>query len=126
MDRPTVLIVDDHAGFRAFAREVLALADFEVVAEVADGASALVAMDRSAPAVVLLDIRLPDMDGFAVAKVLAERADPPTVILVSSRDSIDFGRRIEAAGVAGFISKSRLSPDTLHAVLARTQEEQAP
>lgn len=123
MDRPTVLIVDDHAGFRAFARDVLVLADWEVVAEVADGASALAAMERSTPAVVLLDIRLPDMDGFAVAKVLAERADPPTVILVSSRDAIDFGRRIEASGVAGFISKSRLSPDTLHAILARTQEE---
>ncbi len=126
MDRPTVLIVDDHAGFRAFARDLLELADFEVVAEAADGASALAAMERSAPAVVLLDIRLPDMDGFAVAKVLAERSDPPIVILVSSRDAIDFGRRIEASGVAGFISKSRLSPDTLHAILAGTQEEKAP
>jgi CheY-like chemotaxis protein len=126
MDRPTALIVDDHAGFRAIARDLLTVAGLDVVAEAADGASALHAFDRHAPAVVLLDIRLPDMDGFAVARALAGRPAPPVVVLVSSRDAADFGRRVAMAGVAGFISKSRLSPDTLHAILGGTREETAP
>ena len=123
MDRPTVLIVDDHDGFRAYARDLLAMADFEVVAEAADGRAALLQARRLRPMVVLLDVRLPDMDGFAVARELRRRALPPTVVLVSTRDAADYGRRVAESGAAGFISKSRLSGDTLRAILRDEAKE---
>jgi DNA-binding NarL/FixJ family response regulator len=80
----TVLIVDDHAPFRALARALLQLEDFEVVGEAADALSALDAVRRLRPNVVLLDIQLPDLDGFEVAHRLAQTADPPAIVLVSS------------------------------------------
>lgn len=123
MDRPTVLIVDDHAGFRASARILLADAGFEVVAEAADGRSALAQAGRLHPEVVLLDIQLPDIDGFLVAKELVHAAWSPAVVLVSTRDAVDYGRRLAGSGATGFISKSRLSGDTLRAMLRRPTKE---
>jgi CheY-like chemotaxis protein len=64
----TVLIVDDHAPFRAVARALLQLEGFEVVGEAADALSALEAVGRLRPDVVVLDIQLPDLDGFEVAR----------------------------------------------------------
>jgi len=117
MRRPTVLIVDDHDGFRTFTRDLLSMAGFDVVAEAADGRAALTHALRVRPAVVLLDVQLPDLDGFAVAHELLKGPAPPTVVLVSTRDAGDYGRRIEDSGAAGFITKSRLSGDTLRAIL---------
>ncbi len=114
---PTVLIVDDHDGFRAFARDLLQMAGFDVVAEAADGRAALDQVPRFRPAVVLLDVQLPDLDGFAVAHELLQGPGPPAVVLVSTRDAADYGRRIKTSGAAGFITKSRLSGDTLQAIL---------
>ena len=68
----TVLIVDDHAGFRGFARRLLEADGFTVVGEAGDGTSALAAVDDQRPEIVLLDVVLPDIDGFAVAERLAE------------------------------------------------------
>lgn len=122
MSRPTVLIVDDHDGFRAHARDLLSLSDFDVVAEAADGQAALDQVSRLRPTVVLLDVRLPGIDGFAVARELASLPSPPVVVLVSTRDAADYGRRIAASGAAGFISKSLLTGDTLQAILRATKE----
>ena len=113
MDRPTVLIVDDHAGFREHARVLLTAAGFEVVADAADGRAALDRAGRFHPAI----------DGFAVARELVERPSPPAVVLVSTRDAGDYGRRLSDSGAVGFISKSRLSGDTLHAVLRSSAKE---
>ena len=104
----SVLIVDDHAPFRAVARELLEHAGYVVAGEAADASQALAAADSAAPDVVLLDVQLPDRDGFAVAKALRERGDP-VVVLVSSRDAEDYGTKIETCGARGFIPKSRLS-----------------
>ena len=82
----TVLVVDDHADFRSAARSLLQAEGFEVVGEAATGADALLASARLRPDAVLLDVRLPDTDGLSVAEQLAARADPPAVVLVSSRD----------------------------------------
>jgi DNA-binding NarL/FixJ family response regulator len=123
MERPTVLIVDDHAGFRASARILLVDAGFEVVAEAADGRSALGQAGRLHPEIVLLDIQLPDMDGFVVAKELAHGSWSPAVVLVSTRDAVDYGRRLTESSATGFISKSRLSGDTLRAMLRRPTKE---
>jgi DNA-binding NarL/FixJ family response regulator len=112
----TVLIVDDHAGFRTRARAVLEAAGFDVVGEAGDGASAIAEAGRLRPDVVLLDIRLPDLDGFDVARRLVQK-HAPVVVLVSSRDASDYGTRIEQSPAAGFIPKAELSGAALEALL---------
>jgi DNA-binding NarL/FixJ family response regulator len=113
----SVLIVDDHPGFRAQARALLAAAGYEVVGEAADGASGVrVAMDVS-PEVVLLDVQLPDVTGFELVGRMRGRPDPPAIILISSRDACDYGSRISRCGAQGFITKAELSGRTLAAVL---------
>jgi DNA-binding NarL/FixJ family response regulator len=113
----TVLIVDDHAAFRASARRLLEREGFDVVGEAADGETALALVDALEPELVLLDIVLPDTSGFDVAARLAER--PPTVVLTSSREESDFGPRLQNAPAAGFVSKDRLSGDTIRSLLER-------
>jgi DNA-binding NarL/FixJ family response regulator len=123
MDRPTVLIVDDHAGFRAHARELLASGGFEIVAEAADGRTAIELTGRLDPTMVLLDVQLPDLDGFAVAREIVDGPSAAAVVLVSTRDAADYGRRPTDCGAVGFISKSRLSGDTLRAILRESAKE---
>jgi DNA-binding NarL/FixJ family response regulator len=114
--RKRVLIVDDHQPFRAVARELLEGAGFVVSGEAADAAEALAAVAAEPPDAVLLDVQLPDGDGFALATALAV-ADGPAVVLVSSRDADDYGRRVAACGARGFIPKSKLSAATVAALL---------
>jgi CheY-like chemotaxis protein len=109
----TVLIVDDHPSFRAAARALVEGAGYEVVAEAADGSSALAAIERHAPGCVLLDVQLPDADGFAVANEIAARDDPPAVVMTSSRAAADFGRLIAGSPIRGFITKEQLSASAL-------------
>ena len=111
-----VLIVDDHQPFRAVARALLECAGYIVTGEAADGAEALAAVAAHAPDAVLLDVQLPDLDGFAVATELAA-ANGPAVVLISSRDADDYGRRVAACGARGFIPKSKLSAATIAALL---------
>ena len=108
-----MVIVDDHAGFRSSAKALLEAAGFEVVGEAEDGVSALAAVDRLHPRVVLLDIQLPDIDGFAVAERLASWAHPPAVVLISSRDARSYGPRLARAPARGFLSKADLSGEAL-------------
>jgi DNA-binding NarL/FixJ family response regulator len=114
--RPTVLIVDDHAAFRASARALLEAEGFEVVGEAADGAGAVAAVAALRPKIVLLDIQLPDVDGLAVAQQLAAAPDAPAVVLISSRDAATYGPRLQGTPVRGFIPKSGLSGEALAAL----------
>ena len=116
--RTRVLIVDDHDGFRASARALLEAEGFAVVGEAADGIGALTAVDRLRPDVVLLDVQLPDLDGFAVAERLAAAPDSPRVVLISSRDAGAYGPRVQAAGALGFLTKRELSGASLAALVA--------
>jgi DNA-binding NarL/FixJ family response regulator len=109
------IVVDDHAAFRASARRLLELTGYHVVAEAGDGASGLSLARDLEPELVLLDVALPDMSGFDVADALA--AGPSAVVLVSSRDPADLGRRVRDSGAAGFISKEQLSEETLRSLL---------
>jgi DNA-binding NarL/FixJ family response regulator len=112
----SVLIVDDHASFRDAARLLLEGAGFEVVGESEDAAGALEAATRLEPAIVLLDIGLPDGDGFEVAERLARNDDPPVVILISSREVAWYRRRLADSPARGFIAKGELSAGAVEAL----------
>jgi DNA-binding NarL/FixJ family response regulator len=116
---PRVLIVDDHPSFRASARVLLEAEGFDVIGEAGDGASAIAEAKRLHPEVVLLDVQLPDTDGFDIAARLAQLGgDVPAVILVSSRDSSDFGPLVSRCGACGFVPKAELSGDRVQQLLA--------
>jgi DNA-binding NarL/FixJ family response regulator len=112
-----VLIVDDHPPFRELARSLLQRAGFTVVGDAGDGAAAVDASRRLRPDVVLLDVQLPDMDGFDVARALADQDQPPVVVLTSSRDSTAYRRRLAGSTARGFIAKAELSGAALSALI---------
>ena len=114
----TILIVDDHAGFRVQARALLEADGFVVVGEAGDGASGLAAARSLRPDLVLLDVGLPDVEGFEVARALAAEGPPPFVILTSTREARDFGPRLHGSGVLGFIPKDQLSGVAIRALNA--------
>ena len=109
----TVLIVDDHPSFRASARRMLEADGYEVVGEAADGTSAIDATRELQPDLVLLDIRLPDVDGFQVAERLAANGAAPAIVLTSSRDRSDFGSELDFGPAHGFIPKSELTAEAI-------------
>jgi DNA-binding NarL/FixJ family response regulator len=112
-----ILIVDDHPSFRATARLLLEAEGFDVVGEAADGAGALERARELGPDVVLLDVQLPDEDGFSVARTLCRDGARMRVILVSSRDEADYGSLVGDCGAAGFIAKGDLTGRALAALL---------
>jgi DNA-binding NarL/FixJ family response regulator len=113
----TILIVDDHPSFRASARMLLEAEGFDVVGEAQDGLSAIAAARELRPEVVLLDVQLPDIDGFEVASRLRAERDAPAIVLVSSRDGSDFGSLVADSGACGFIAKAELSGERISALL---------
>lgn len=116
--RTDVLVVDDHAGFRRLARRMLESAGF-TVAEAADGAAAAGAARTLRPRLVLLDIQLPDTDGFALARQLSGTHPDQVIVLTSGRDPADFGGRVESAPAAGFVAKERVSASVIRSFLVR-------
>jgi CheY-like chemotaxis protein len=104
-----VLIVDDHPAFRAAARRLLELEGYDVVGEAEDGLSALAAARTLRPDFILLDVQLPDLDGFEVAQQLSGDEDPPAVVLTSSRDRSDYGPCLATTPACGFLPKAELS-----------------
>ena len=112
-----VLIVDDHPSFRASARRMLESEGFEVVAEAGSGAEALEAANTWNPELVLLDVHLPDVQGFDVAERLTMNGSAPAIVLTSSRDLADLGPVRDRCDVRGFIPKAELSGAALEALL---------
>jgi two-component system response regulator EvgA len=112
-----VLIVDDHPSFRGFAAKLLQVGGFEIVGEADDGSSGLAAARRLKPELVLVDVLLPDISGFAVAEALAGDSYRPLVVLVSSRRASDLGASLDESPADGFITKSDLTAETLAAVV---------
>ena len=117
MTGATLLLVDDHPTFRARARALLEAVGFDVVGEAASGEEALREAERLHPQVVLVDVVLPDFDGFVVCECLAAYEPPPTVVLTSSRDAAAYRQRIRHSSARGFIAKRDLTGATLAAVL---------
>jgi DNA-binding NarL/FixJ family response regulator len=103
-----ILIVDDHAGFRASARRMLESGGFDVVGEADDGAAALEAVQDLAPDLVLLDVQLPDASGIDLATHLSANGGA-AVILTSSRPSDQLGPDLTSSGALGFIPKDELT-----------------
>lgn len=114
----SLLIVDDHAAFRAFISQMLSAEGFDVAGEVPDGESAVAAVRDLRPDAVLLDIQLPGIDGFEVARRIAQIECGPRVVLTSMRAASAYGQRITESPVTGFLPKEQLSGAALAALLA--------
>lgn len=117
MDAPDLLLVDDHEGFRACARLLLEREGYHVVAEAGDGLSAVDRARELHPQIALVDVYLPDIDGFEVASRMARLDQPPAVVLTSSHDRSDFDRLVPASGARGFIPKDELSREAIQELL---------
>ena len=115
---PTVLIVDDHAAFRAVARALLEADGYEVVGEASDGRAGLDAVALLQPDVVLLDVRLPDGDGFQVADRLTSNGCTSAVVGTSSSDDPLYPERATSSGARGFGAKHDVSGAALDRLLA--------
>lgn len=113
-----MLIVDDNAAFRTAARAVLEAGGYRVVAEAGSGAAALAQAASVQPDVVLLDIGLPDMDGFSVCRELRVAVPAAVIVLCSVRDADQYSEAISRSSAAGFLPKARLSVAALSMVIA--------
>ena len=118
MDR-SVLLVDDHAGFRAEARATLEADRYDVIGEAASGGAAVAEAARLKPDIVLLDIGLPDGSGLDLVGRIRTAAPGARVVLISSRQAADYGARLAGAGADGFLDKAALTPSALHDLLER-------
>jgi DNA-binding NarL/FixJ family response regulator len=115
-----VLIIDDNTPFRAAARQLLEREGFVVVAEAGDGATGLREAEEHRPDLAVVDVQLPDSDGFEVAEQLCGLEVAPRVSLVSSLDGADFGALVAGSPALGFIPKAELSASAIEALLAPT------
>lgn len=113
----TILIIDDDPRFRTQAGELLEADGFVVIGQAVDGASGLEAAQSLRPDFVLIDIGLPDVQGFEVARDLAIDGPPPLVVLTSSRDARAYGRRLTNVECLGFIPKERVSGAAIRALV---------
>ena len=113
----SVLIVDDHAGFRGHARRLLECEGYDVVGEAADCHSGLDAVRKIGPELVLVDVYLPDADGFELASRIRALPDPPSVVLTSSRDGAELEPCVRESGARGFVPKSDLCREAIDELL---------
>ncbi|MEA2125265.1 MAG: hypothetical protein QOI80_2047 [Solirubrobacteraceae bacterium] len=117
----TLFIVDDHPAFRRAVRRTLTAGGFEVVGEAGGVRAARDALDGNnglKPRVVLLDVHLPDGDGFEIAQWLSGQDDPPLVVMTSDGEAEDLEELALRSGARAFVEKTRLTARTLSAALA--------
>jgi DNA-binding NarL/FixJ family response regulator len=117
----SLVVVDDDPGFRSLARTLLAAGGFEVVGEAGDAAEAVALVARLRPQAVLVDVGLPDTDGLTLTAHLRTSDPSPDVVVMSGREAVDYGPRVERSGALGFITKLDLTAETLHELLDRAR-----
>jgi DNA-binding NarL/FixJ family response regulator len=120
-DSMTLFIVDDHPAFRRAVRRTLTAGGFDVVGEAAGvqaARDALDGLDALKPRVVLLDVNLPDGDGFEIAEWLRGQENPPMVVMTSDGEAEDLEELALRSGALAFVEKARLTARTLSAALA--------
>ena len=105
-----VVVVDDQPGFRKMAIAMLEKDPiFEVVGEAEDGAIAVEIVEKLSPDVVLMDIQMPNMNGFEAARIIQCRDAPPKVILTSMNEDREYLRLASEVGAAAFVPKRELT-----------------
>lgn len=124
MERTRVVIADDESVIRTDLREMLTNLNYLVVGEAGDGKSAVQTARELKPDVVIMDIKMPDLDGIEAAKILTQEQIAPVLLLTaySQRDLVD---RAKEAGVVGYLVKPFREQEILPAIeiaLARFQE----
>ena len=116
-DTVRVLLVDDDALVRSGLRMMLAGAErIEVVGEADDGRGVLGAVDLHRPDVVLMDIRMPQLDGIAATRLLRAQPDPPAVVVLTTFDADELVLRALRAGAAGFLLKDTPPAEIVRAI----------
>jgi DNA-binding NarL/FixJ family response regulator len=114
-----VVVVDDHELLRAGTRRILDEASgFTVVGEADDGGSAIAVIDRTDPDVVLVDIRLPSINGIDLARQIVEDHPATTVLILSAYDDEHYVRAALAAGVSGYLLKTTPSDELVRTIRA--------
>jgi DNA-binding NarL/FixJ family response regulator len=116
----TVLTVDDQPVFLAAARQLIASTPgFALAGEAASGLEAIAAVERLRPDLVLLDARMPGLDGVETARRLAAAGSRAVVVLVTGNELEDLQAVAERSSAAALVSKERLSPSVLRDLWAR-------
>src|SRR5690349_20002511 len=113
-----VVLIDDDQRFRATARRALEAEGVQIVAELASGKQALATVQECYPDVVLVDVRMPGIDGVEVARRLQGKVGTTVVILMSTLD-VDHGRLPAEVVAAGYLPKDELSLTAISELLAR-------
>ena len=116
--RPRIVIVDDDPSFLATVRLLLEAEGFAVVGEALTGVDGVAAAAELEPDIVLVDVNLPDIDGFEVVERLADGRAAPPMVLTSIRSAGDFGDLIDASRADAFITKAEISGEALAEILA--------
>jgi two-component system, NarL family, invasion response regulator UvrY len=112
-----VLVVDDQVVFRQVAHEVIDATDeFELLGEAASGAHALIAMTELAPDLVLLDVRMPDMDGIETAARLHAQDPGPVIVLITVEEAPNLPAGLSSCGAAELVRKQDFGPALLRRV----------
>jgi YesN/AraC family two-component response regulator len=117
MKKIRLLIVDDNAAFRQKLIEFLCEhEDLEVIGEAGTGREALSKAKELQPEVVLIDVRMPDMDGLSATRALKAQASPLKVIILSVFDCIEYRQSAEAAGAEGYLVKASITDELVPAI----------
>jgi DNA-binding response OmpR family regulator len=114
---PRIVIVDDDPSFLATVRVLLEAEGFIVVGEALNGRDGVAAVAEFDPDIVLVDVNLPDIDGFEVVQQIADGGRAPPVVLTSIRSASDFGALVETSGAQAFITKADISGEALAKIL---------
>ncbi|MES1193999.1 MAG: response regulator transcription factor [Solirubrobacterales bacterium] len=118
LDAPIrVLLVDDDALVRSGLKMMLSgAAGIAVVGEADDGRGVLAAVDHHRPDVVLMDLRMPQVDGIAATRLLRAQPDPPAVVVLTTFDADELVLRALQAGASGFLLKDTPPPEIVRAI----------